>query len=214
MNTLSLGRPIGLAEILRASSVLSTLGIDFTEVAKEYTACPPKESNTPCPADAQVPNSSQSANNIRQKTLSTNEDSLLPSANSSQTTSEETIRRWIWIKDEGDEILFVDSPAFVLGYRIRNIIFVCPICWLRWATITSEEYERRAHIQPTTCVGCGESDLRERKVRFLDPVPGSILGNSSISSTGVDWGLLSVLPEALLRREFRLHMDAWELAPW
>ena len=92
----------------------------------------------------------------------------------------------------------VDREPFCLGYPVYSVLHVCPLCRKTWATLTVEGEEIWIP-QFSPCERCVYS-----KPSVLKHVPGSILGNNIISMTGIDWGLLEVLPDILLRREFDL----------
>ena len=57
--------------------------------------------------------------------------------------------------------------------------------------------------QAVSCESCAQATE-------MAPIPGSLLYNQQISMGGTDWELLEVLPPQLLRREYNLHLKAFQ----
>lgn len=102
----------------------------------------------------------------------------------------------------------VKREDFCLGYPVYSGVLVCPLCCQPWARLTAEGCP--AH-EPRM-VSCTDCQWHHPGYEFLHPVPGSLIDNPTIG--GVDWPLLDVLPEVLLRREFLLTLKAWDSHPW
>jgi hypothetical protein len=101
------------------------------------------------------------------------------------------------------EVWSCDRDPFSQGYPVQSGLFICPECCHLWAKLTLAKetnfYEARSipcHRHPSY----SHPDLR--------PVPGSILDNPSCN--GIDLPLLMSMPEDLLRREFDLHLKAYQ----
>jgi hypothetical protein len=96
----------------------------------------------------------------------------------------------------------LSRDPFSQGYPVYSGLMVCPECCQIWAKLTIEGepfYEARS----IPCVNHpthSHPDLR--------PVPGSLLDNPTCN--GIDESLLAALPEDLLRREFDLHLKAYQ----
>jgi hypothetical protein len=84
------------------------------------------------------------------------------------------------------------------GWPVYSRALICPYCLRCWAQlrVTTQDY---FSLEPVSCLQCNRSTE-------LNPIPGSLL-DSQICN-GIDWGLIDVLPEPLLRREFNLTLEA------
>lgn len=85
-------------------------------------------------------------------------------------------------------------------HEAQSVMFVCPKCLKHWATLRFHGDEL---IWPRaqTCESCLVND------EWL-PVPGSLL--EEIGWGVIDTSLLNALPEVLLKREFALHLKAFD----
>ena len=99
----------------------------------------------------------------------------------------------------------VDRTPFSRGYPIHSGVMVCPICLQTWAAL---QMEGQAVFQPRA-VSCAAPCLYWSE---FSAVPGSLIEAPTFWD-GVDWELLDLLPEELLRREFNLTLKAAELWP-
>jgi len=81
-------------------------------------------------------------------------------------------------------------------------VFICPACRVLWASL---HFEADPLVWPTGafCERCEPPD--EPHYRRWHPVPGSLL--QSVGWGIIDTGLLSILPEPLVRREFFLTIN-------
>jgi hypothetical protein len=89
------------------------------------------------------------------------------------------------------------------GFPVYSGAFICPVCLHRWAELAVEGeflWELRA-------VHCIEHTAGLHP--DINPVPGSIIDN--FTTGGYDGGLLDILPDALVQREFELHLRAYEV---
>lgn len=91
------------------------------------------------------------------------------------------------------------EPFSPEGYPIYSRLLVCPKCCQPWAKLTVEG-DAAHRPEMASCMFCDWSSE-------ASPVPGSLIVYG-ITGDNVDWGLLAVLPENLLRREFNLTMKA------
>lgn len=86
------------------------------------------------------------------------------------------------------------------GYSYaHSLALVCPKCLAQWAVLSFAEPDH--HVQGMWCSRCTPAD----PTFHPGMIPGSILGTYNI-----DYPLLEALPEALLRREFELHLKEYE----
>lgn len=95
----------------------------------------------------------------------------------------------------------VDRPSHSNGYPVRPTIMVCPMCTDKWAKFELSSEAGPYDILPVSCEICAYQSI-------MSPIPGSLITNWSLGQgeNGVDWELLEVLPEQLLRREFDLTL--------
>jgi len=107
----------------------------------------------------------------------------------------------IWLADYNWSI---ERPASYLGYRVPEVVFICPFCLSHWGSIEMEPTGPEPfHIQASSCSGCPPSS------RYFNVFPGSILENSHFSDS-FDRDLLAALPPDLLKREYDLHISQYE----
>lgn len=102
----------------------------------------------------------------------------------------EVQREWSWVSTPPD------------GWSIaRSYAYICPVCLKQWA-VTLLEGDQEYVIQAAYCERHHPANWNPTWC-----VPGSILvGHGDY----LDWPLLDVLPEELLRREFNLAMKEIE----
>lgn len=104
------------------------------------------------------------------------------------------------IRVKGEREVFITRDTSLhsraIGYLIPSVAFICPNCLDPWAFIW--DTVSKCEIEPSSCEKCWKPDWRY-------PFPGSIL-DSLFFEAGVDWDLMDLLPEPLLRREFRIHL--------
>lgn len=81
-----------------------------------------------------------------------------------------------------------------------SYLLVCPQCFETWGMVKYLE-DRQAWPVSQYCAACGVKD-------DWHPVPGSILLEEAYGT--IDTALLAALPEELIRREFDLHMKAYQ----
>lgn len=90
------------------------------------------------------------------------------------------------------------------GWPACSRAFICPFCLDQWATLRILQSGDPFSLSAVSCTLCAHPTV-------LHPIPGSLL---DIPGTGaVDCGLLSALPESLLRREFNLTLKALSCSP-
>lgn len=83
------------------------------------------------------------------------------------------------------------------GWPVYSRALVCPWCLRVWATL--EVFGQTGFvIDSSPCEDCPQ---------WHDLPPGSLLASQVCN--GVDWGLITEMPEALLRREFELTLRAF-----
>lgn len=85
------------------------------------------------------------------------------------------------------------------GHVAHSELLVCPRCHSVWGKLLFND-EQAAWAVAASCEACNFSHP-------FHPVPGSILTEEGFGV--IDDSLLAKLPEALLRREFDLHMKAY-----
>lgn len=110
------------------------------------------------------------------------------------------------ISDLNPGQMFVNScelncNEFTEGYPVYSRVFFCPACTRIWGSVTIEgsDYSRPEMV---ACTICKWSSL-------CSPVPGSLI-SYGIPPSGMDIGLLEILPDELLKREFSLTLAAWD----
>lgn len=86
------------------------------------------------------------------------------------------------------------------GYPVVSKAIVCPICLQVWARMPIISNSIFYSLEGISCINCGRSTWR-------NPVPGSLL--DSTMTNDIDWSLIELLPEPLLRREFLLHLKVF-----
>lgn len=97
----------------------------------------------------------------------------------------------------------LSTDARGVGSTIPPYLYVCPFCLEPWARVWWPGAEE-AWIESNSC---------ERCWRFVWPpklkhkAPGSLI-EVTWWPGNIDWGLLPLLPPALKRREFNLHIKA------
>jgi len=101
---------------------------------------------------------------------------------------------------KGATPVLLDHESFLNGYPYYSGAMICPVCLDIWATLAVEGqgfFELR-------CIPCEHhSDACHLDLR---PVAGSLLDNPNCN--GWDTELLELLPEALVKREFSLHLNS------
>src|SRR5208282_1061385 len=97
------------------------------------------------------------------------------------------------------EVFEVERPEVLRGYLVQSSVRYCPDCRRIWATIECGGFSEAHTVNCELCARYCHPDLL--------PVPGSILDTPRLSD-GFDDGLLKVLPERLLEREYQLHIKA------
>lgn len=85
------------------------------------------------------------------------------------------------------------------GWPVYARALICPYCRDNWGTLAIEG-QNYFCCEEVSCELCNLSTPRHS-------VPGSLL--DSYTCNGTDWGLIDVLPEPLLRREFQLHLRSF-----
>lgn len=89
------------------------------------------------------------------------------------------------------------------GWHVASSqILVCPTCWEPWAVLKFVD-DQQAWPTAQFCRSCSPPADNN-----WYPVPGSILVEEGWGV--IDTALLAALPEDLLRREFNLHMKAYQ----
>lgn len=83
------------------------------------------------------------------------------------------------------------------GFPVISKAIICPYCLEVWARMAVDFAPFGYSVEPVSCVYCNRSTDRH-------PVPGSLLDSGMTND--IDWSLIELLPEALLRREFLLHL--------
>ena len=87
------------------------------------------------------------------------------------------------------------------GWPVHSIMLVCPYCRRVWASLTAEgQREHRPTPAPCSTFCASKEELF---------TPGSILSNLWLPEAR-DWDLLNRLPQILLQREARLHLEYLE----
>src|SRR6266849_624663 len=103
------------------------------------------------------------------------------------------------------ETWLVSREDSIRGYPAYSGVMFCPVCCLIWAKLTIETGEftlfRGARTIP--CEKHSQACHEDRR-----PVAGSLLDNPT--ANGIDEPLLAALPPDLLKREFDLHLKAFE----
>jgi hypothetical protein len=107
---------------------------------------------------------------------------------------------WLRGHDQWPAFKF-DREDFSRGYPLYSVSLFCPICCKVWGGINVEG-DKVLFPHTVSCVECNWAD-------GLCPVPGSVLVNN-IFSSGIDWELLDLLPDWLVKREFELTLDSQE----
>jgi hypothetical protein len=103
-----------------------------------------------------------------------------------------------------------DRAPYTLGYPIYSACFVCPICRQLWAEIEVNTYP----VYQPRGVSCEQCNyMGPYKYEWLSTIPGSLLDNGIICPDGVDWSMLEGMPKALIEREFRLTLKAFDKYP-
>jgi len=93
----------------------------------------------------------------------------------------------------------IERSPFTEGYPVYSRVLVCPMCKQVWAMLTVEG--KPVHRpEMASCIDCNYQSVD-------NPVPGSLLVYG-IPTSNVDYSLLDVLSEKLLRREFNLTLKA------
>lgn len=88
-----------------------------------------------------------------------------------------------------------DGAEFVPSRWVK----ICPHCLTIWAVSNFDNDINVCYqIHAVSCQNCGVAS-------YNAPVPGSILDNSYRLAT--DWDLFEDLPEPLLKREAKLHLE-------
>ena len=114
----------------------------------------------------------------------------------------------IWFQDKEysyTDMWIVERPDFTPeGYPVYSRLFVCPCCHEVWAKVIRED---QSPARPEM-VSCGEMSTCQWTDELTAMVPGSLLDYGVTLPGMIDFDLLDILPEPLLRREFDLTLKA------
>lgn len=92
------------------------------------------------------------------------------------------------------------------GYLVCSRALVCPHCLVTWA-ILPVDGQPICRLEPVSCTKCNVTEIDFRFAHLRSRIPGSLIDYSL--ANGIDWGLLDVMPETLLRRECELTLRAF-----